>query len=60
MAMRGRRRPFVHICSDGLAPLQFKNFDDLIFYEENSVERPLEALYLPICCKCIKGPIFFL
>lgn len=46
--MRGRRRPFVHICSDGLAPLQFKNLDDLIFYEENSVERPLEALYLPM------------
>lgn len=36
MAMRGMRRPFVHICSDGLAPLQLKNVDDLIFFKENS------------------------
>lgn len=31
----GNKRPFVHICSDELAPLQFKNVDNI--FEENSV-----------------------
>ena len=36
----GNERPFVHICSDGLTPLQFKNVDNILCL------RPLEDLYI--------------
>ena len=40
----GNERPFVHICSDGLAPLQFKNVDNI--FRGKQCLRPLEALYI--------------